>query len=69
MKVYEVSTPLHIVAQARAQLRVPVVVIGGMTAANARPLVGLGAQMVAAISAVYLAEDPFAAAREFAAMF
>jgi thiamine-phosphate pyrophosphorylase len=65
VKVYEVSTPLHIVAQAKAQLQVPVVVIGGMTAANARPLVGLGADMVAAISSVYGAPDPHAAARAF----
>jgi thiamine-phosphate pyrophosphorylase len=68
VKVYEVSTPLHIVAQAKARLRVPVVVIGGMTAANARPLVALGADLVAAISSVYLAEDAGAAAREFVAM-
>lgn len=69
VKVYEVSTPPHIVAQAKAQLQVPVVVIGGMTAENARPLVELGADMVAAISSVYLAEDAGAAARQFAALF
>jgi thiamine-phosphate pyrophosphorylase len=69
VKVYEVSTPLPIVAQAKAQLRVPVVVIGGMTAANAQPLVALGADLVAAISSVYSAEDAGAAAREFVAMF
>jgi thiamine-phosphate pyrophosphorylase len=69
VKVYEVSTPLHIVAQARAELRVPVVVIGGMTAENARPLVGLGADVVAAISSVYVAAEPFAAAREFVNLF
>ncbi len=69
VKVYEVSTPLHIVAQAKAQLRVPVVVIGGMTAANARPLVALGADLVAAISSVYLAEDASAAASEFVNLF
>jgi len=69
VKVYEVSTPLQIVAQAKAQLQVPVVVIGGMTAVNARPLVELGADFVAAISSVYVAPEPFAAAREFVAMF
>jgi thiamine-phosphate pyrophosphorylase len=68
VKVYEVSTPLHIVSQARSQLRVPVVVIGGMTVENARPLVELGADMVAAISSVYLAADPYAAAHRFAAL-
>jgi thiamine-phosphate pyrophosphorylase len=66
VKVYEVSTPLHIAAQAKAQLRVPVVVIGGMTLENVRPLVGLGADMVAAISSVYLAADAYAAAKAFA---
>jgi thiamine-phosphate pyrophosphorylase len=68
VKVYEVSTPLHIVAQAKAQLTVPVVVIGGMTVDNARPLVTLGADMVAAISSVYLAPDPYSVAREFAGL-
>jgi thiamine-phosphate pyrophosphorylase len=69
VKVYEVSTSPQIVARAKLQLRVPVVVIGGMTAENARPLVGIGADMVAAISSVYLAAEPFVAAREFANLF
>jgi len=69
VKVYEVSTPPGIVAQTKGQLTVPVVVIGGMTVANARPLVELGADLVAAISSVYSAEDVVAAARAFAAMF
>jgi thiamine-phosphate pyrophosphorylase len=69
VKVYEVSTPAGIVARAKAALRVPVVVIGGMTAENARPLVGLGADMVAAISSVYAAPDAYGAVREFAGMF
>jgi thiamine-phosphate pyrophosphorylase len=69
VKVYEVSTPPDIVARAKAQLAVPVVAIGGMTAENARPLVGLGADMVAAISSVYAAPDAYAAAKEFASLF
>jgi thiamine-phosphate pyrophosphorylase len=69
VKVYEVSTPLHIVSRAKARLRVPVVVIGGMTAENARPLVGLGTDTVAAISSVYLAPDPYLATREFTRLF
>ena len=69
VKVYEVSTPLDIVARAKADLRVPVVVIGGMTVENARPLVDLGADMVAAISSVYAVADPRAAARDFASVF
>jgi thiamine-phosphate pyrophosphorylase len=69
VKVYEVSTQPEIVARAKEALRVPVVVIGGMTVENARPLVGLGADMVAAISSVCGAPDPGAAAREFAGLF
>jgi thiamine-phosphate pyrophosphorylase len=69
VKKYEVSTPHDIVARAKAALSVPVVVIGGMTAANSRPLVALGADMVAAITSVYLAEDAQAAVREFATLF
>jgi thiamine-phosphate pyrophosphorylase len=69
VKVYEVSTPSAIVAEGKARLRVPVVVIGGMTAANARPLTALGADMVAAISSVYLAPDVGAAVKEFAELF
>ena len=69
VKKYPVTTPHDIVARARAELQLPVVVIGGMTAANARPLVELGADMVAAISSVYLAPDPHAAAQEFGALF
>jgi thiamine-phosphate pyrophosphorylase len=69
VKVYEVSTSPQIVARAKLQLRVPVVVIGGMTAENARPLVDLGVDMVAAISSVYQAPEPDVAAGEFARLF
>ena len=70
VKVYEVSTPPDIVARAKDALRVPVVVIGGMTVENARPLVARGADMVAAISSVYAAaQDPQEAARAFAGLF
>jgi thiamine-phosphate pyrophosphorylase len=69
VKVYEVSTSPQIVARAKAQLRVPVVVIGGMTPENARPLVGLGADLVAAISSVYGAPEPYVAAKELTGLF
>ena len=69
VKKYAVTTSEDIVARSKAELQVPVVVIGGMTAANSRPLVARGADMVAAISSVYLAEDAQAAAQEFAALF
>ena len=69
VKKYEVSTPASIVSKAKAELTVPVCVIGGMTPENAQPLVKEGADMVAAISSVYSAEDIATAVREFAALF
>lgn len=69
VKQYDVSTPPAIVAQARAVLDVPLVVIGGMTPHNAQPLVAQGAHLVAAISSVYQAEDAGKAVRAFRALF
>jgi thiamine-phosphate pyrophosphorylase len=69
VKAYPVTTPREIVAQARRELPLPVVVIGGMTALNAAPLVALGADMVAAISSVYLAAHVDDAARGFVGLF
>ncbi len=69
VKKYAVTTPADIVSRAISELNMPVCVIGGMTAANSKPLVALGAPMVAAISSVYSAEDPRSAAREFAELF
>jgi len=69
VKKYEVTTAPEIVAQAKKEIPVPNVVIGGMTQENAVPLVKQGADMVAAISSVYMVDDPEAAAREFARLF
>ncbi len=69
VKQYSVSTEPDIVLHARATLAVPVVVIGGMTSANAAPLVERGAALVAAITSVYMADDPGAAVRAFDALF
>jgi thiamine-phosphate pyrophosphorylase len=69
VKKYEVTTQPQIVAQAKAGIPLPNVVIGGMTQENAVPLVAQGADMVAAISSVYMAHDPEAAARGFANLF
>ncbi|RJG08104.1 thiamine phosphate synthase [Noviherbaspirillum cavernae] len=69
VKKYPVTTPPEIVAQAKSEIPLPSVVIGGMTRENAAPLVAQGADMVAAISSVYMADDPQAAARQFVALF
>ena len=54
---------------AKAAIDLPVVVIGGMTVENAAPLVAQGADMAAAISAVYAAVEPEAMARKFIALW
>ena len=69
VKKYPVTTAPQIVSQAKIEIPLPSVVIGGMTSANAVPLVSSGADMVAAISSVYLAKDPEAAARDFLQLF
>ncbi len=69
VKVYPVTTAPAILQQARQCCSLPRVVIGGMTVDNAAPLVALGAELVAAITSVYMAEDSTAAARRFAQLF
>jgi len=69
VKKYAFVTEPALLSQARAELAVPVVVIGGMTPENAAPLVARGADMVAAITAVYAEADPAGAARRFAKLF
>ncbi len=69
VKKYEVTTSPLIVAQSKAEIPLPVVVIGGMTRDNAAPLVGQGADMVAAISSVYQAGSAQLAASGFADLF
>jgi thiamine-phosphate pyrophosphorylase len=69
VKKYAVTTSPDIVAQAKAEIPLPNVVIGGMTHLNAAPLVACGADMVAAISSVYSAGDPESAANGFADLF
>lgn len=51
------------------RLGLPRVAIGGITPDNAPALVAAGADLVAAISGVYDASDPVAAARAYAACF
>jgi thiamine-phosphate pyrophosphorylase len=64
-----VAAPLECIAAAREASGLPVVAIGGITAANAPRLVAAGADMVAVISAVFDAPDVRAAAQEIARLF
>ena len=69
VKKYTFVTPPEILDQARAEFTLPIVVIGGMTPLNAAPLTARGADMVAAITSVYGADNPATAARSFGALF
>jgi thiamine-phosphate pyrophosphorylase len=69
VKQYPVTTPQDIVDWARMEIALPCVVIGGMTPANAAPLVARGADMVAAISSVYGAPAVNVAVHEFNRLF
>ncbi|MCM0045694.1 MAG: thiamine phosphate synthase [Burkholderiaceae bacterium] len=69
VKKYAVTTPPDIITRALSELAVPVCVIGGMTVENSRPLVELGAHMVAVISSVYSVGDHRSATSQFASIF
>lgn len=69
VKQYAVTTQPAILAQASEVIRVPTVVIGGMTPGNAAPLVALGAHMVAAISSIYQTESVALAVEQFNTLF
>jgi thiamine-phosphate pyrophosphorylase len=58
-----------LLSAAKRRWDVPVVAIGGITPANAAPLIAAGADAVAVISALFSAADVMAAARAFAALF
>ena len=69
VKQYAVTTQAEIVSWAKAEIALPVVVIGGMTSDNAAPLVARGADMVAAISSVYGAPQIDTAIHGFTRLF
>lgn len=54
---------------AKAELHIPLVAIGGITADNAGVLLAAGADNLAVVSALYGAQDPATAVREFQAAF
>jgi thiamine-phosphate pyrophosphorylase len=69
VKRYSFTTDPQLLVSARAELSIPIVVIGGMTPSNAAPLVARGAHMVAAITSIYGSAEPEAAARDFDSLF
>ena len=70
VKPNAVQAPLSLIAEAKARWpQAGIVAIGGITAANAPPLIAAGADAVAVISALYEAPDIALAARELAGCF
>ena len=64
-----VRPPLDLIGRARQRFTVPLVGIGGISAANAPQLITAGISAIAVISAVFSAPDIEAAAREFQSLF
>lgn len=64
-----VVATLDLLRQARRELVVPLVAIGGITAQNGAQLLDAGADALAMISAVFAAPDVEGAAREFSNLF
>lgn len=64
-----VHAPLALLGAAKAELRVPIVAIGGITPANAQSLIDAGADALAVISALFAASDITGAARQFCTLF
>lgn len=56
---------VELLQQARLELNVPLVAIGGITLQNAKQLIAAGADALAVISAVFNADDIQAAAQQF----
>ncbi|MEW6314434.1 MAG: thiamine phosphate synthase [Pseudomonadota bacterium] len=66
------AAPLELLRQAKRELALPVVAIGGITPANARQLIVAGADALAVITALFGlpgAPDVRAAAQDFSKMF
>ena len=64
-----VHAPLELYARAHRKLGLTVVAIGGITAANAAPLLSAGVDALAVITDLFEARDIAARARDFNALF
>lgn len=60
---------LELLTEAKQQLRIPLVAIGGITLQNAASVVGAGADAIAVINAVFAAPDVSRAAQQFSELF
>ena len=60
-----VPAPLVLLTRAKAELTIPVAAIGGITTENCSKVLAAGADLLAVISSVYLAQDPAAVVERF----
>ena len=67
----DASTPLGVEGfrALRAKTKAPVIAIGGLKADNSAPVLAAGANGLAIVSGIVAADDPRAAAAQFAALF
>lgn len=63
------SADIRLLQDARNQIKIPVVAIGGITPENAVTLINAGADMLAVINAVFGQPDVHQASRQFADLF
>jgi thiamine-phosphate pyrophosphorylase len=63
------AAAVGLLALAKARLHLPICAIGGITPHNAAELIGLGADMVAAVEGVFGAADIEVAARAYTSLF
>lgn len=61
--------PLSLLAEARSELNVPVVAIGGISVDNAHQVLETGADLVAVVHALFTADDIQQQAQRFARLF
>lgn len=64
-----IQASLDLLRQARRELPLPLVAIGGITPENAGPLIAAGADLLAVVNGIFAAPDVSAAARAFDHLF
>ena len=63
------QAPLALLPEARTQLNIPIVAIGGLSVDNAVHVIAAGAQMTAVVHALFAADDIQARAEQFSQLF
>ncbi len=69
VKPQAVPASLDLLRQARRELKIPLVAIGGITAQNSTQLLAAGADALAVISALFAVQDIQAATQQFSNLF